>query len=150
VAAAIATVVAVPLAVVGLVVNGAPALLVHLAGRRPAAPVTMATTKFLVGLVAFPVTWLVLRYVVLDEVAAPWPLTVLLGPVCGLAAAVVADRARRARLARLRPSRLAIPDRAAEDLAERRAWLVDAVGDALTNDPAGQRSDATGSLDDRP
>jgi hypothetical protein len=150
VAAAIATVVAVPLALVGLAVNGAPALLVHLAGRRPAAPVTMATVKFLVGLVAFPVTWLVLRYVVLDEVAAPWPLTVLLGPVCGLAAAVVADRARRARLARLRPSRLAIPDRAAEDLAERRAWLVDAVGEALAGDPAGQRSDATGSLDDRP
>ena len=121
------TLLALPFAVVGVVVNAIPALAVHLVGRREAEPVTLATTKFLVGAVAFPVTWLVLRYVVVDATSEPWLWTFLLGPLCGLLAAICADRFRRIRLARLRPARLVVPTRAAEDLQERRAWLVESV-----------------------
>jgi glycerol-3-phosphate O-acyltransferase/dihydroxyacetone phosphate acyltransferase len=125
------TVAMLPLALVGLVVNAVPALLVHLAGRRPAAPVTLATVKFLAGLFVFPLSWLALRRWVIGDAPHPWLLTAALGPVCGLVTAVVVDRLRRARLARLRPARLVVPDRAAEDLSERRAWLVETVGAAL-------------------
>lgn len=147
------TVLALPFALVGLVVNAVPALLVHLSGRRPAAPVTLATVKFLVGFVAFPLTWLAWRYLAFDGASNPWLLTAAVGPACGLVAAIVGDRLRRVRLARLRPSRLAVPGRAAEDLAERRSWLVDAVGSALAEgagDDQGRRQGGAGSLDDRP
>ncbi|MGZ4132838.1 MAG: hypothetical protein ACXVWF_07310, partial [Actinomycetota bacterium] len=130
-AGGVLTVAALPLAAVGLVLNAVPALLVHLAGRRPAAPVTLATVKFLVGLVVFPLSWIALREWVVRDAPHPWLLTAALGPGCGLVAAVVADRLRRVRLARLRPGRLVVPDRAAEDLLERRAWLVESVGVAL-------------------
>lgn len=140
----ILTLVAIPFALVGLVVNAVPALLVHVAGRRPAAPVTLATLKFLVGFVTFPATWLAWRYLAFDDVSNPWLLTLAVGPVCGLVAAVVGDRLRRVRLARLRPSRLAVPGRAAEDLAERRAWLVEVVDEAL----GGRQGKLAGSLDD--
>ncbi|HEX6844301.1 MAG TPA: 1-acyl-sn-glycerol-3-phosphate acyltransferase [Actinomycetota bacterium] len=142
---------AVPFALVGLVVNLVPSLAVHLAGRRPAPPVTLATTKFLVGLVTFPAGWLAWRYLMLEETSNPWLLTVAVGPVCGLIAAVLGHRLHRARLARLRPTRLILPMRAAEDLAERRAVLVAAVERALDEAPVGGRGPhAAGSLGDRP
>jgi glycerol-3-phosphate O-acyltransferase / dihydroxyacetone phosphate acyltransferase len=131
------TLLAVPLALVGAAVNLIPAALVHLAGRRPAAPVTLATVKFLVGLVAFPAWWLVVRFWVLD-VAHPWLTAAALGPGAGVVAAIVVQRLRLIRLARLQPERLIVPDRAAEDLAERRAWLVEAVADATGGGSAGR------------
>jgi 1-acyl-sn-glycerol-3-phosphate acyltransferase len=145
VAGGLLTLAAVPVAALGLVVNALPAFLVHLAGRRPAAPVTLATVKFLVGLVVFPLSWIALRTWVIRDAPHPWLLTAMLGPVCGLVAAVVADRLRRARLARLRPGRLVVPDRAAEDLFERRAWLVESVRAGL-QDPG---SPAPGSTPHR-
>jgi glycerol-3-phosphate O-acyltransferase / dihydroxyacetone phosphate acyltransferase len=148
-AADVLTIVALPLALVGLVANIVPAMLVHLAGRRPAAPVTLATVKFLTGLVAFPLTWWVLERTVFHAVSHPWLWTIAVGPICGLCTAVVADRVRRARLARLRPGRLIVPDRAAEDLLDRRAWLVEMVGQAVADD-RGQGSISAGSLDVRP
>jgi hypothetical protein len=149
IAANVLTVAALPLALVGLAANIVPATLVHLAGRRPAAPVTLATIKFLTGLVAFPLTWWVLERTVFDGASHPWLWTIAVGPVSGLCAAVVADRLRRARLARLRPGRLIVPDRAAEDLLDRRGWLVEMVGQAIAEDP-GQGSISAGSLDVRP
>jgi 1-acyl-sn-glycerol-3-phosphate acyltransferase len=131
IAGGVLTVVALPFAAVGLVVNALPALAVNVAGRRKAEPVTLATIKFLVGLVAFPLTWIALRYLILDETSEPWLWTVVLGPGCGLVTAVTADRIRRIRLARLRPARLVVPTRVADDLLERRAWLVETVGRAL-------------------
>ena len=131
VAAGLLTLLALPLALVGALVNAPPALAVHVAGRRKVEPVTLATIKFLVGVVAFPATWLVLRYGVLDGTSEPWLWTVLLGPLCGLIAAVTADRIRRIRLARLRPARLVVPTRVADDLLERRAWLVESVEAAV-------------------
>jgi hypothetical protein len=110
--------------------------------------VTLATVKFLVGFVAFPATWLAWRYLALDRAANPWLATIAVGPVCGLIAAVVGDRLRRARLARLRPSRLAVPGRAAEDLAERRAWLAEVVAAALADRAPGRDRSGAGSLDD--
>jgi hypothetical protein len=138
------TLIVLPFAVVGLVVNAIPALAVHLAGRRKAEPVTLATVKFLVGSVAFPVTWLVLRYGVVDETSSPWLWTVVLGPLCGLVAAITADRLRRIRLARLRPARLVVPTRAAEDLSERRAWLVESVHTAVGAASTGVAPEVTG------
>jgi 1-acyl-sn-glycerol-3-phosphate acyltransferase len=138
------TLIVLPFAVVGLVVNAIPALAVHLAGRRKAEPVTLATVKFLVGSVAFPVTWLVLRYGVVDETSSPWLWTFVLGPLCGLVAAITADRLRRIRLARLRPARLVVPTRAAEDLSERRAWLVESVHTAVGAASTGVALEVTG------
>ncbi|MGE5225749.1 MAG: 1-acyl-sn-glycerol-3-phosphate acyltransferase [Planctomycetaceae bacterium] len=140
VAGGVLTVLMLPLALVGLVVNAVPALFVHLAGRRAAAPVTLATVKFLVALIAFPLAWFALRRWVVGGAAHPLLLTAALGPGCGLVAAVVGDRVRRARLARLRPGRLVVPDRAAEDLLERRAWLVETVAAALGEAAAGPGS----------
>jgi 1-acyl-sn-glycerol-3-phosphate acyltransferase len=140
-------VLAVPFAVVGLVVNAVPAAGVWLAGRRPAAPVTLATTKFLVGLVLFPATWLVWRYVAFDAATHPWLRTIALGPVCGLIAALLGYRLHLARLARLRPSRLVLPSTAAQDLAERRADVLAAVRAALDD---GRGGVVAGSLAVRP
>jgi 1-acyl-sn-glycerol-3-phosphate acyltransferase len=148
IAGGVLTVLAIPLAAVGAVANAVPAAVVHLTGRRPAAPVTLATIKFLVGFVCFPLTWLALRSFVFDAAARPWLWTVLAGPVCGLVAAVVGDRWRRIRLARLRPSRMMVPSQAAEDLGERRSWLVDQVAAAL--DAAGHGPGTAGSLGNRP
>ena len=147
VAGGIITVLALPFAVVGAVANAIPAVVVHVAGRRPAPPVRLATIKFLTGFVLVPAMWLALRYLVFDGTTRPWLWTTLVGPVCGLVAVVVGDRLRRIRLARLRPARMLLPDRAADDLAERRAWLVDQVAAAL--DGAGQAPEAAGSLEDR-
>jgi len=142
------TILALPFALVGLAANLIPAALVHLAGRRPAAPATLATVKFLTGAIAFPLTWWALARWVFDGTSHPWLWSLAVGPVCGLTAAIVLDRLRRARLARLRPGRLIVPDRAAEDLLDRRAWLVEMVRAALRDD--GQASIPAGSLDVRP
>ncbi|MFN8017194.1 MAG: 1-acyl-sn-glycerol-3-phosphate acyltransferase [Acidimicrobiales bacterium] len=46
-----------PFALVGVVVNAIPALLVAIAGLAATAPVSKGTNRVLVGLVAFPLTW---------------------------------------------------------------------------------------------
>lgn len=148
IASGVLTVLALLPATIGAVANALPALAVHVAGRRPTAPVTLATIKFLVGFVLFPINWLALRYLVFEGQGHPWVWTLAVGPGCGLLAAVVGDRLRRLRLARLRPSRMVIPGRAAEDLAERRAWLRDQVAAAL--EAPGQGFIPAGSLGDRP
>jgi hypothetical protein len=108
----------------------------------------MATTKFLTGLVLFPAAWLAWRYLVFDGLDDPWLMTLLVGPLCGLVAAVLGYRLHLARLARLRPSRLVVASQAAEDLAVRRAALVGTVAHAL--DGPGQGHVRAGSLDNRP
>jgi 1-acyl-sn-glycerol-3-phosphate acyltransferase len=147
----VASLLAVPFAIVGLVVNVAPATVVWLAGRRPASPARLATIKFLTGLAAFPLTWLAWRYLAFDALDDPWLVTVLVGPLCGLAAAVLGYRLHLARLARLKPSRLVVVSQAAEDLVARRERLVAAVAVALAAPPVGGRGPhAAGSLGDRP
>jgi 1-acyl-sn-glycerol-3-phosphate acyltransferase len=54
---ALAVVVLAPFALVGLVVNAIPALLVTIAGLAATAPVSKGTNRVLVGLVSFPVMW---------------------------------------------------------------------------------------------
>jgi glycerol-3-phosphate O-acyltransferase / dihydroxyacetone phosphate acyltransferase len=51
---------AAPLALVGAVVNLVPTLLVNLAGLVANAPVSKGTNRVLVGIVAYPTTWLLL------------------------------------------------------------------------------------------
>ncbi|MCB0964465.1 MAG: hypothetical protein KDA98_14395, partial [Acidimicrobiales bacterium] len=54
---ALAVVVLLPFAMVGLFANLVPALLVAAAGMAARAPVSKGTNRVLVGLVAFPATW---------------------------------------------------------------------------------------------
>lgn len=79
-----------PLAVAGLFSNLVPFLLVTVAGLIPRAPVSKGTVRVLVGLVAFPLTWLTLALV--DAGSGPvggiartvtLPVNSLLGPAPG-------------------------------------------------------------------
>jgi len=136
-----------PLAAIGIVANALPAVGVYLAGRRSTAPVTHATTKFLVGIVVFALNLVLLRWVVFAGTPRPWLLVLAVGPIGGLAALWVVGRMLRARRARLGPSRLAASTALVEDLGARRARLVEAVaaveGSRREEEPAG-------SLDDQP
>ncbi len=127
---AILTLAMLPLAVVGGVVNAIPALAVSAAGRPTMAPVTRATVKFLLALTAFPVMWVAWGWFASGRVAHPLLITVLAGPICGLAALWVLDRFRRGRRARLDLRRLAGVRSSLEDLQLRRATLVSAVKEA--------------------
>src|SRR5262249_25532299 len=93
--ASLLTILAVPFALIGVAANAVPATIVHLAGRRPAAPVPLATIRFLTGLVVFPLTWWILARWVFDEMSHPWLWSLAVGPGCGLVAAIVVDRLRR-------------------------------------------------------
>ena len=110
-----------PFALVGLVVNAVPALLVAGAGLLATAPVSKGTNRVLVGLVAFPLTWyLVAAHDVgsgainhaAELVTAPLDplveaifgdrsgfaaslLVFLAAPACGLLAAWLAERLHR-------------------------------------------------------
>lgn len=57
---AIPMVLVAPFAVAGFFVNLVPALLIWLVGRAVTVPVTKGTVRVLVGIVAFPLTWLAL------------------------------------------------------------------------------------------
>ncbi len=51
-----------PLAVAGALINAIPTMIVVVAGLAPRAPVTKGTVRVLVGLVVFPLTWLVVAW----------------------------------------------------------------------------------------
>lgn len=136
-------------AVVGVVVNAVPGLLTWLSGRRPMAPVTRATVKFLVAFACFPLTWLAVRYLPpVRDTAHPWWITALIGPVCGLAAAWVVARLHRARRARVNLRRLAGADASLDDLRARRDCVVEAVGAVTAGDRFGQAGVPAGRLGD--
>jgi glycerol-3-phosphate O-acyltransferase/dihydroxyacetone phosphate acyltransferase len=144
----VAVLVAVP-AVVGVLVNAAPGTLTWLSGRRPMAPVTRATVKFLVALVCFPLTWLVVRYLPpVRDSTHPWLVTAVIGPVCGLAAAWLVARLRRARRARVNLRRLAGVGASLDDLRARRNRVVEAAGAATAEDRFGQAGVPAGRLGD--
>ena len=144
-----------PLAVVGLVANAIPTALVYAVGRRPMAPVTHATVKFLVAIVAFTANWATLRWWVFDDTGSPWLLALGAGPLCGLATLWSVGRAVRARRARLGLRRLAGAAGVLEDLRARRAQLVEAVRAATATTGGGgvergRGEEGAGSLDVRP
>jgi glycerol-3-phosphate O-acyltransferase / dihydroxyacetone phosphate acyltransferase len=132
-----------PFAVVGAVANALPALGVYLTGLRAAPPAMHATTKFLAGIALFLVNLGLLRWVVLDETSQPWLLTLVVGPICGLAALWVTGRLLRARGAGTGFGGLAAAADALEDLRARRARLVEAVRAARQ---ARRDADDAGSL----
>jgi 1-acyl-sn-glycerol-3-phosphate acyltransferase len=139
-----------PLAAVGLLANAVAVLAVYAVGRRAMPPVTHATAKFLTAIVLFPANWAVLRWVVFDTTSHPWLLTLLVGPVCGLAALWCVGRAIRARRARLGLRRLAAASGLVEDLRARRARLVEAVRAATATGGGvdrGRGEEGAGSLD---
>ena len=80
VVATVATLVLLPLALVGAVVNLVPAAAVHLAGRPRMAPVTRATWKFLGAIVLFPLAWILWRYLAFGDLPHPWWWTLAAGP----------------------------------------------------------------------
>lgn len=131
VVATVATLVLLPLALVGAVVNLVPAAAVHLAGRPRMAPVTRATWKFLGAIVLFPLAWILWRYLAFGDLSHPWWWTLAAGPGCGLATLWVADRVRRAWRARLDLRRLAATGPALGELRGRRAGVVEAVEHAV-------------------
>ena len=92
---------------------------------------TRATSKFLAAIVLFPVTWVAWRYLAFEARPHPWWWTMLVGPVCGLAAWWVADRVRRAWRARLDLRRLASTGPALEELRRRRAAVIEEVTRAV-------------------
>jgi 1-acyl-sn-glycerol-3-phosphate acyltransferase len=127
VAATAATLALLPLALVGAIVNLAPALAVHLAGRPRMAPVTRATWKFLTAILLFPLAWVAWRYLAFVDRPHPWWWTLAAGPLCGLATLWVADRVRRVWRARLDLRRLAATGPALDELRRRRAGVIGAV-----------------------
>ena len=132
-----------PVALVGFLANAVPTGIVYAVGRRPMPPVTHATAKFLTAIVAFSTNWAALRWWVLADSAHAWPLTLLTGPVCGLATLWCVGRAIRARRARLGLRRLAAASGVLEDLRARRAHLVEAVWAATLD--RGRRRHRAGS-----
>jgi glycerol-3-phosphate O-acyltransferase / dihydroxyacetone phosphate acyltransferase len=79
-----------PLALVGILVNVAPGVLVVFAGQWAEAPVSKGTTRVLTALATFPATW----WLVAAMVADGWlrvVATMLALATCGLVAAVWAD-----------------------------------------------------------
>ena len=141
-----------PLAAVGLLANAIPVIAVDAVGRRAMPPVTHATAKFLTAIVLFPANWAALRWVVLDTASHPWLLTLVVGPVCGLAALWCVGRAIRARRARLGLRRLAAATGLVEDLRARRARLVESVRAATASTVGGgvergRGEEGAGSLD---
>jgi glycerol-3-phosphate O-acyltransferase / dihydroxyacetone phosphate acyltransferase len=145
---AAAVVLAVP-ALVGVVVNTLPAVLTWLSGRRRMAPVTRATVKFLVALATFPLTWLAWRYLPpIRDSDHPWWTTALIGPVCGLAAAWMGARVRRAARARVNVRRLAGVGASLHDLRARREHVVEAVAAVTAESRFGQAGVPAGNLGD--
>ncbi len=135
-------------ALVGVIVNAVPAMLTWLSGRRPRAPVTRATVKFLVALASFPLTWLAWRYLPpVRDTDHPWWTTALIGPVCGLAAAWVGARWRRTARARVNVRRLAGVGASLLDLRTRRERVVEAVAAVTAEDRFGQAGIPAGNLD---
>jgi 1-acyl-sn-glycerol-3-phosphate acyltransferase len=148
--ATLAVLLAVP-AGVGFVANAVPAAITWLSGRRPMAPVTRATVKFLVAFMCFPLTWLAWRYLPpVRDSSHPWWVTAVIGPLCGLAALWVAARVRRVRRARVNVRRLAGVAASLSDLRARRDRVVDVVAAATAGDRLGQAGIPAGRLDDRP
>jgi glycerol-3-phosphate O-acyltransferase / dihydroxyacetone phosphate acyltransferase len=139
-----------PLAVVGLVANAVPAIVVYAVGRRPMPPVTHATAKFLTAIVLFTVNWIALRWVVFGTASRPWLLTLAVGPVCGLVALWCSGRAIRAGRARLGLRRLAAASGVLDDLRARRARLVHAVRTATSSSSERRGQGGAGSLDLQP
>jgi type VI protein secretion system component VasK len=123
-----------PFALVGVIANALPMLGLYVVGRRPMPPVTRATAKFLTALVLFLANWLALRYWVFAGSSRAWLVTLVVGPVCGLAAIWLVARWIRARRARLGIGRLVGQRATLDELQQRREAVVqtvrDAVGDA--------------------
>jgi 1-acyl-sn-glycerol-3-phosphate acyltransferase len=116
-----------PFAVVGLVFNAVPMIGLSAVGRRPMSPVTRATAKLLTALVLFSANWVIVRHVVFGDGSRPWLSTLVVGPVCGLAAIWWVARWIRARRARLGVGRLVGEHQLLSELQRRRQAVVESV-----------------------
>jgi len=82
-----------PFALAGVVLNAVPAVVTSLSSRLRMAPVTLATVRVLVGLVAFLGTWTAWAFLVAGRWGWRFGYAVfLLAPFYGLAAVWVAER----------------------------------------------------------
>jgi glycerol-3-phosphate O-acyltransferase/dihydroxyacetone phosphate acyltransferase len=123
---------AAPFAVVGAIVNAAPAALVHLAGRRVPTKVGQATPKLLSSLALFPVTWLAWAlWFRARRLAHPWLGAIATGPACGWATLYAFERYQRNRRDAIAWRRLRRSASALEELRAQREVVCEAVGSAF-------------------
>lgn len=82
-----------PIVIVGVAANLIPFLLVRLSSRKAEAVVTKGTVRLVVGMIAFPLTWLVIGAVSTSRVLGTLVVALLLA-LCGLATIWLAETAR--------------------------------------------------------
>ena len=87
--------VALPIIIIGVAANIIPLALVRVASRKAEAVVTKGTVRLVVGLIAFPLTWLVIGYLYTDKTWATLVLAIVFA-VAGLVTIWLVETAREA------------------------------------------------------
>jgi 1-acyl-sn-glycerol-3-phosphate acyltransferase len=128
-----------------LLLSALPAVIVTVAGSQPRAPVTKGTVRLLTGLVAFPVTWLTVAFLVADTwwLRVAWLLYQVVACIVAipLLEAIVAWFRGARSWWHLRDRRGLVPD-----LLSARADVIEEVGRALATtspDTVAARAPAT-------
>ncbi len=123
----------VPLAAVGVAVNGPAVGLVWAAGQRRASAAMRGTARVLTGMVALPASWGALRWWLGRRrgLREPTLVTAAAGPGCGLIALSLLERLQALRTARESGRRLREHQAVLPALWAERDALVDAVDEAL-------------------
>jgi glycerol-3-phosphate O-acyltransferase / dihydroxyacetone phosphate acyltransferase len=82
-----------PFAIAGFLINAIPALLVVVAGLSVKSPVTKGTVRILVGIIVFPLTWLLVAWFDVGGAVIPEVLAALSFPLSPIIAVVFDSRA---------------------------------------------------------
>lgn len=137
----------VPLAAVGVTVNGPAVGLVWAAGQRRASAAMRGTARVLTGMVALPASWAAVRWWLgrHRRLREPTLLTAAAGPGCGLIALSLLERLHALRTARESARRLREHQAVLPALWAERDALVEAVSQALAASPGPQRGVAPGA-----
>lgn len=122
-----------PVAVVGTVANALPAWAVRRFTDTPMAPHSRAGTTLLAALVAFPLTWAGIGWVLhRRRVPFAWLTAVAVGPASGAVAIVVGEELADLRRAHLSWRRVIRRADVLEDLRAHRTAVIEAVHLALS------------------
>ncbi len=117
-----------PPAAVGVAANALPAWAVRRFTDTPMAPHSRAGTTLLAALVAFPLTWVGLGWILhRRRIPFAWLTALVVGPACGAVAIVVGEDLAELRRARLSWRRVIHRADVLDDLRAHRAAVADAV-----------------------